>query len=133
MAMTRFLIEVAEQSPTLAIERIKDAVRTMGSHFVSRATWTRTEAGCTGSLLVEAHDRRAALGLVPPNMRSHARIFQLEPLGTTWAARRGKVGTMIPAGMVRGCQAANVSPTSGATGAADEEFTHGSNALDRRS
>jgi hypothetical protein len=83
MAMIRFLIEVSEQSPTLALKRIKDAVRTMGSHFVARANWTRTEAGCTGTLLVEADDKRSALGLVPPNMRSHARIFQLPPVGTT--------------------------------------------------
>jgi hypothetical protein len=81
--MTRFLIEVAQQSDVLARKRIKDAVRTMGSHFAARANWTRTEAGCTGTLLVETDDKRGALGLVPPNMRSHVRIFQLQPVGTT--------------------------------------------------
>jgi hypothetical protein len=81
--MTRFLIEVSEQSHTLAPKRIRDAVRTLGSHFSARANWTRTDTGCTGTLLVEADDKHRALGLVPPNMRSHARIFQLEPLGPT--------------------------------------------------
>jgi hypothetical protein len=81
MAMTRFLVEVSEQSEMLALKRIKDAVRTMGSHFVARANWTRTEAGCTGILLVEADDKRGVLGLVPPNMRSYARIFQLQLTG----------------------------------------------------
>ena len=37
--MTRFLIEVSEQSDMLARKRIKDAVRTMGSHFAARANW----------------------------------------------------------------------------------------------
>jgi hypothetical protein len=81
--MTRFLIEVLEPSETLALKRIKDAVLAMGSHFVVRANWTRTEAGCTGTLLVEADNEHGALGLVPPNMRSHARISQLQPVGTT--------------------------------------------------
>ncbi len=64
--MIRFLIEVSEPSETLARKRIKDAVSTMGSHFAARVNWTRTEAGCTGTLLVETVDKRGALGLVPP-------------------------------------------------------------------
>ena len=78
--MTRFLIEVSEQSDTLARQRIKDAVRTMGSHFAARANWIRRNGICTGTLVVEAEDRRGAFGIVPPNMRSHARIFRLEHL-----------------------------------------------------
>lgn len=80
LAMPKFLIEVSQESDALARKRIKDSVHKMGSHFATRAAWIRKAGVCTGTMVVETDDKLAALGVVPPNMRSHAHIFQLEPV-----------------------------------------------------
>jgi hypothetical protein len=59
-----------------------DSVRTMGSHFVTHADWARKDGVCTGTMIVEADDSRGAIGVVPPSMRSHAHVYQLETVST---------------------------------------------------
>jgi hypothetical protein len=76
--MRRFRVEVSQQSATLASRRIDAAVRTLGSHFATHADWRRSGGICTGSMVVEASDRCAALIIVPPAMRREARVFSLE-------------------------------------------------------
>lgn len=76
--MPRYLIEVS-QPAAIAAKRIADSVRTLGSHFATHADWRQeTDGISTGSLVVDANDRRRALGVVPPGLRSDARIFRLE-------------------------------------------------------
>jgi hypothetical protein len=77
--MAKFLIEVSEKSEVLARKQIKDSVQMMGSHFATRAHWIRRAGVFTGIMVVETEDKWGALSVVSPNMRSHARIFQLEP------------------------------------------------------
>jgi len=76
--MTRFLIEVTLGSDGLARKWIKDSVRAMGSHFATHAIWNRKNGMCTGTMIVETNNKWGALSIIPPNMRSHAHIFQLE-------------------------------------------------------
>lgn len=78
MAMPKFLIEVSQESDALACKRIIDSVDKMGSHFSTRADWIRKAGMCTGIMVVETDDKWGVLGVVPPNMRSYAHIFQLE-------------------------------------------------------
>lgn len=81
--MPKFLIEVSQESDALARKRITDSVHKMGSHFATRADWIRKAGVCTGTMVVETDDKWGALGVVPPNMRSYAHIFQLEPVSVT--------------------------------------------------
>jgi hypothetical protein len=75
--MPRFLIEVTEPERR-ATRRIRDSVRTAGSHFATHADWRRADGMCTGTIIVEADDGRSALAVVPPGMRSDARVFRLQ-------------------------------------------------------
>ena len=78
--MSRYLIEVSEQSGMLARRRIMQSVRTMGSHFATHARWIQKDGTCTGTLEVEVSDSLSALGLVPPNMRDHAHVVPLDTM-----------------------------------------------------
>jgi hypothetical protein len=81
--MSRFLIEVSQASQALTEKRIDSAIRTIGSHFVTHAKWTRKDGRCNGSMIVEAQDKWGALGIVPPALRPDAHIY---PLGSLAAA-----------------------------------------------
>lgn len=81
--MTKFRIEVSQRPDMLAFKHMKDVVRTIGSHFVTHAVWSQRDRICTGVLTVETQDRSSALSVVPPSMRSHARISRLEPIAPT--------------------------------------------------
>lgn len=80
--MPRFLIEVSQESDGLADKRVTDSIRTMGSHFATHADWRCGAGVYTGSIIVETGDKLSALSVVPPNMRRHAHISQLEPVAT---------------------------------------------------
>jgi hypothetical protein len=75
--MPKFLIEVLQESDVLTQKRINDSVRTMGSHFATHSDWNRKKGICTRTMIVETDDEWGAIGVVPPNMRHHAHIFQL--------------------------------------------------------
>ena len=78
--MARYLIEVS-QPEQVAVTRISQSVRAIGSHFATHADWRQQDGVSIGTLVVEADDRYRALGVVPPGMRSSAKIFKLEPAG----------------------------------------------------
>jgi hypothetical protein len=75
--MSRFLVEVSQRSPALAHKRIDESVRLLGSHFATHAEWHRKDGACTGTMVVEAESKSAALGVVPPAMRSDAHVVHL--------------------------------------------------------
>jgi hypothetical protein len=75
--MSRYLIRVW-QPAEVAAKQVNDSIRTIGSHFATHATWRQQNGMATGTLVVEADDRRWAIGVVPPNMRSSATIFRLD-------------------------------------------------------
>jgi hypothetical protein len=75
--MRRFLVEVSQRSEASAVKRINDSVRTLGSHFATHAEWRSKNGVCTGTMIVEAESKCAALGVVPPAMRSDAHVVHL--------------------------------------------------------
>jgi hypothetical protein len=74
--MPRYLVEVS-QPTRIAAKRVKNSIRTIGSHFATRARWQQRNGTATGTLVVEADDRRWALGIVPPSLRPSAQVYQL--------------------------------------------------------
>jgi len=84
--MPSYLIKVS-QPAAVAAKRVEESVRTIGSHFAAHAKWRQKDGVATGTLVVEADDRRWALTVVPPCMRASAHVDELEPLGV-WAAFR---------------------------------------------
>lgn len=78
--MTKFLIEVSQSGDESTSRKMDEAIRIMGSHFVTHADWRVKEGNFTGSLIAELNDEHEAFAIVPPNMRSHAHIYELEPV-----------------------------------------------------
>jgi len=78
--MSRFLIEISREYNGRSERQMEYALRMMGSHFVTHADWRLKEGKCTGTMIAELADRRAAIQLVPPALRAHAAIFELEPV-----------------------------------------------------
>ena len=74
--MAKYLIQVSQPAETAA-RSVDASVRAIGSHFATHATWLHRDGIATASLVVEADDRRWAIGVVPPNMRPDARIVQI--------------------------------------------------------
>jgi hypothetical protein len=79
--MPRYLIEVS-LPVRIAAARIDSSISSIGSHFATHASWRHRNGMATGTLVVDADDRRWALGVVPPNMRSSARIVWLDEPAT---------------------------------------------------
>jgi len=80
--MTRFLVEVTQSSQQVTERKIKDAIRTIGSHFATHANWIHENGRSSGTMIVEAIDKWGALGIVPPGLRSDAHVFALDSDGT---------------------------------------------------
>jgi hypothetical protein len=49
----------------------------VGSHFVTHAQWEWKNGVRIGSMIAELDNKSVALGIVPPNMRSQARVTNL--------------------------------------------------------
>jgi len=75
--MPRYLIQVSQPAKTAA-KRIAASICASGSHFATHASWRHRDGMATGTLVVDADDRRWALGIVPPSLRSGASIFELD-------------------------------------------------------
>lgn len=74
--MGKYLVEVS-QPEQVAAKRISRSIRSIGSHFATHADWRHHNGVSTGTMVVEAGDRWGALGVVPPALRSGAKIFEL--------------------------------------------------------
>ena len=72
--MHKYLVEVTLPE-AIAVKRIANSVRSIGSHFATHAAWRRKAGICTGMMVVEAADRSHALGIVPPAMRADTHVF----------------------------------------------------------
>jgi hypothetical protein len=92
LKMPRFIVEVT-QPESVAAKRIDQAVRSIGSHFATHAAWRRENGAAIGTMVVEADDRWGAFGIVPPGMRSAARIFELGPAAAPTIAAVGPAET----------------------------------------
>ena len=79
---SRFLIEISREYGAKSQHQMDDAIRALGSHFVTHADWRLEDGKCTGKMIAEVADRRAALLIVPPSMRAHARIVEIGAAAT---------------------------------------------------
>jgi hypothetical protein len=75
--MPRFLIEIPHQDEYAACVRALHALSVHGSHFVTHAEFGCADGAHTGWLIVDVDSRNDALGIVPPEFRSAARVVQL--------------------------------------------------------
>jgi len=75
--MAKYLIKVSQPAKAAA-KQIAEAVRMIGSHFATHATWQQQNGVATGCLVVEVDDRKWALCVVPPSMRAFAEIVRLD-------------------------------------------------------
>jgi hypothetical protein len=76
--MPSYLIEVIQPADDVARRRIAMAAATLGSHFVARASWRQSGDRHIGAMVVDCDQRSDALTLVPPCLRSFARVTRLE-------------------------------------------------------
>jgi hypothetical protein len=80
--MNRYLIEVPHEPSHDECPRLAASLLRSGTHFVTRSDWG-CEAGEHRSWLsVEALDDRDAALIVPPILRSRARVVRLNTYGT---------------------------------------------------
>jgi len=77
--MARFLVEVSQPADS-AVRRIRDTVRTIGSHFATHADWRQRDGRCIGRMVVDVDGRQQALAVVPPAMRADADVYELQAM-----------------------------------------------------
>ncbi len=81
--MTKFLIEVPHQSEQMACARAVKEFLSSGSHFVGNAEWGCRDGDHRAWLIVEVESREEARGIVPPVLRSAAKIIALNQFTLT--------------------------------------------------
>ena len=76
--MSSYLIEVIQPADDVSRRRVGLAASMLGSQFVARASWRESGDRHIGSMVVDCDQRADALALVPPCLRSFARVTRLE-------------------------------------------------------
>jgi hypothetical protein len=77
MTMQRFLIEVSHDNTVNACVRAADLFLRSGSHFLTHADWGCQDGDHRAWLVVEVDSKEEARNIVPPELRSAARIVGL--------------------------------------------------------
>ena len=75
--MARFLIEVTHDPVPLACARVIQIFLTSGSHLLTHADWGCMDGDHRAWMIVDVADKNEALGIVPPALRSSARVVGL--------------------------------------------------------
>jgi len=73
----KFLIEVPHDASTVACARVVDVFLKSGSHFLSRADWGCHDGVHKAWMLVDVDSKDEARRILPPALRAHATIVQL--------------------------------------------------------
>jgi len=92
--MPRYMIELPHQDEFHTCSRALAAIEQGGSHFVTHAEWGCEQGVHVGWLVVELASMAEALQLVPPSLRTLARVIELhritrEDILTRIAAHEG--------------------------------------------
>ena len=75
--MDRYLIEVPHEEETVACARVVHTFLKTGSHYLTQADWGCKDGDHRALMIVEAADREEARFLVPPPLRSAAKVVRL--------------------------------------------------------
>lgn len=75
--MAKFLIEVAHEPDELACARVVKIFLSSGSHLLTHAEWGCMDGDHRAWMIVDVADKHEAMGIVPPALRSAARIIGL--------------------------------------------------------
>ncbi len=75
--MPKFLIEVPHEAEALACARVVKIFLSSGSHFLTNAEWGCFDGDHRCWMKVDVNDKQEARGIVPPGLRAHAHIVQL--------------------------------------------------------
>ena len=75
--MARFLIEVPHAAETAACARVVEIFLKSGSHFLTHADWGCMDGEHKAWIVADVNSREEARALLPPGMRSEAKIVQL--------------------------------------------------------
>lgn len=75
--MARFLIEVPHEAERVACARVVDIFFKTGSHFLTHADWGCTDGEHKAWIIAEVASKGEARSILPPSMRSEAKIVQL--------------------------------------------------------
>jgi hypothetical protein len=71
------LIEVPHEATPLACARAVEIFLKTGSHFLTRADWGCKDGEHKAWMIVDVDDKDAARAILPPALRSQAKIVQL--------------------------------------------------------
>ena len=75
--MSRFLIEVPHGEDKIACTRAIEIFLNSGSHFLTHADWGCEDGEHKAWLMVEVDNKEAAIQIIPPSLRSDAKIVSL--------------------------------------------------------
>jgi len=75
--MARFLIEVPHEPELVACARAIEILLKTGSHFLTHADWGCSDGEHKAWIIAEVAGKEEARGILPPSMRSQAKIVEL--------------------------------------------------------
>jgi hypothetical protein len=75
--MPKFLIEVPHDPERMACARVVHAFLSTGSHFLAQADWGCEDGNHSAWMIVDVASKEEARAIVPPALRSEARIIGL--------------------------------------------------------
>ena len=75
--MPRFLIEVPHEAERVACARVVEIFLKTGSHFLTHADWGCKDGDHKAWIIADVNSHEEARSILPPAMRSQARIVQL--------------------------------------------------------
>lgn len=75
--MARYLIEVSHEAETVACARVVKAFLASGSHLLTHADWGCMDGDHRALIIVDVANKNEAMAIVPPGLRSAARVVGL--------------------------------------------------------
>jgi len=75
--MARFFIEVPHEAEATACARVVEIFLKSGSHFLTHADWGCMDGEHKAWIVADVKSREEARAILPPAMRSEAKIVQL--------------------------------------------------------
>jgi hypothetical protein len=75
--MDRYLVEVPHEAGELACAQVVRTFLDTGSHYLTQADWGCQDGEHKAWMIVEAADRDEARSIVPPPLRTAARVVRL--------------------------------------------------------